>query len=153
MRLIDSIWIHCSATSPAVTVNKTWLHRVHVLKNGWSDIGYHWLIKRDAHRVKCRSIKRAGAHTRGYNTTSLGICVAGGVNARGRPQFNYSQLQMQELKLLVDELCDRFGIPYSRVRGHNEVSSKACPSFDVRSWLASKGEPVPARNPLDLEGY
>lgn len=153
MRTIDSIWVHCSATKPDMNVNKTWLHRVHVIQNGWSDIGYHWLIKRDARRVKCRSVRRAGAHTRGYNATSLGICLAGGLNARGRPQFNYTQAQMTELRLLIDELCEKFNIPYARVRGHNEASSKACPVMDIRSWLSVPADALPARDPLDLEGY
>ena len=52
------------------------------------------------------------------------------------PQDNFTEPQWVTLKNLVLELKEQF--PEAVVKGHNEVSSKACPSFDVQKWLVEK---------------
>ncbi len=44
MRKIDKIIIHCSATPEFREVTKADIYNWHVKENGWSDIGYHFLI-------------------------------------------------------------------------------------------------------------
>jgi N-acetyl-anhydromuramyl-L-alanine amidase AmpD len=135
LREINSIWVHCTATKPSQDIGVKTVRSWHV-RRGWSDIGYHFLIKRDGKIQKGRKIERAGAHTRGYNSTSVGIALVGGINEKGRPQFNFTKEQMVSLDHLATELCETYGIDAKKVRGHNEVSAKACPCFDVPQWFS-----------------
>jgi hypothetical protein len=45
--------------------------------NGWSDIGYHEVVRRDGSLELGRDIKYAGAHVAGINSSSIGIACEG----------------------------------------------------------------------------
>ena len=153
MREINSIFVHCTATRPSQDIGVAKVRAWHKAR-GWSDIGYHYLIKRDGTVQKGRSDKRAGAHTKGYNGTSLGVALVGGISEKGRPQFNYSGAQMKSLETLLQDLCFQYGIEIDQIHGHNEVSSKACPCFDVVQWLQGRYAAKPgAREKSETEGF
>ena len=60
-RYIGEIFIHCSATPPSMDISADDIRDWH-LARGWSDIGYHAVIKRDGTIEAGRSEDRAGAH-------------------------------------------------------------------------------------------
>lgn len=158
MRVIDSIWIHCSATKPSMDVGVSAIRRWHTdpkpVGQGWSDIGYHFVIKRNGRVQRGRGISRMGAHTRGYNATSVGICLVGGTSEDGRPQFNFTMAQIRSLYDLVLDLQIKYEIPGEHVRGHNEVSRKACPTCDVSQLLGVALSTDPGkRDRTDREGF
>ena len=129
-RVIDTVIVHCSATSPSQDdVDVSMIRDWHVDGNGWSDIGYHFVITRQGVIQEGRSVERAGAHAKGHNETSIGICLVGGVDEDNEPQCNFS---FQQYRALVSILSL---YPDCKVIGHNEVSSKACPCFDVQSFV------------------
>lgn len=130
MRKINKCIIHCSATPPTMSIDAETVRGWHVDGNGWSDIGYHFFIKRDGTIEVGRDIKKSGAHTKGHNRGSIGICYAGGVAVdRKTPEDNRTEAQKEALTLLCKALSEVFkGVTF---HGHNEFSSKACPSFDV----------------------
>jgi len=134
MRTIKNIVIHCSATPPEMDVDAATVRGWHMNERKWSDIGYHYFIKRDGTIEKGRSLSRSGAHVKGWNKTSIGICYAGGVDANGRPEDNRTAEQTRSLMMLARTLEKRF--QGSQVLGHRDFEgvSKACPSFDVKSW-------------------
>ena len=142
MRHIDTIVIHCTATRPDWWSGKTSQQKVdevrrwHVEDRGWSDIGYHYLIDRDGTLVEGRPLERTGAHAKGYNTGSVGISLFGGHGGNVSDQFedNFTEDQDRALRELIDTL--KADHPITKTIGHNEVSSKACPTFVVRGWLA-----------------
>ena len=101
----------------------------------WSDIGYHYVIRRDGSVEKGRPINIAGAHAKGHNSHSIGICMVGGKARLGKQAFNFSIVQMNALSHLVNNLQKEFHLIPSDVIGHNEVSAKDCPCFDVRAWI------------------
>ena len=74
MRMIDMIVVHCSATRSNRRYPLEQLRHDHVAVNGWRDIGYHFYITLDGVVHTCRPIERMGAHARGYNAHSIGIC-------------------------------------------------------------------------------
>ena len=80
MRDINKIIIHCSATPEGRDVNTETIRQWHTAK-GWSDIGYHYVIELDGSVNMGRDIDRIGAHTKGHNTGSIGICYVGGMDA------------------------------------------------------------------------
>ena len=132
MRKIDKIIIHCSATPEGRDVKMETIRDWH-LKRGWSDIGYHYVIELDGKIVPARPLERVGAHCKGENTGSIGICYIGGVDQDMNPKDTRTDAQRSALHNLLFDLTDNFA--KATIHGHNEFSSKACPSFDVQSEL------------------
>jgi Negative regulator of beta-lactamase expression len=152
MRSIDKIIIHCAATYPGQDIGAAEITCWH-LDNGYHDIGYHGVIRRDGTLDSGRPLHMPGAHTKGHNAHSVGICLVGGLqdgtggdaNADGRvvefengqrgvPEANYTPAQWAALTRLVRDLVAKY--PGATVHGHNEFANKACPCFDVRAWWA-----------------
>lgn len=132
MRKIDKIIIHCSATPEGKDYTIEQIRDWHVRGNGWSDIGYHFVIDRYGKVHKGRSIEKAGAHTTGHNANSIGICLIGGMDAANKkPKDTRTAEQRASLILLIKELKREYG-SHVTVHGHNEFANKACPSFIVK---------------------
>ena len=129
----DLLVIHCSATPANRDIGRTTLRQWH-LERGFSDIGYHYVIRRDGSLETGRPEGEIGAHVQGYNATSIGICMVGGVNDRLKPEDNFTQEQFYTLKKLLKDLTNKYkGV---RIVGHRDLDNKkACPSFDVAKWL------------------
>lgn len=132
MRKIDKIIIHCSATPEGRDVKMETIRDWH-LKRGWSDIGYHYVIELDGKIVPARPLDRVGAHCKGENTGSIGICYIGGVDQDMNPKDTRTDAQKSALHSLLYDLTDNFA--NATIHGHNEFSSKACPSFNVQTEL------------------
>jgi len=132
MRKIDKIIIHCSATPEGRDVKMETIRDWH-LKRGWSDIGYHYVIELDGKIVPARPLERVGAHCKGENTGSIGICYVGGVDQDMNPKDTRTDAQRSALHSLLYDLTDNFA--KASIHGHNEFSSKACPSFNVQTEL------------------
>lgn len=139
MRDIDTLIIHCSATPPSMDVGVETIRKWHTdpkpAGRGWADVGYHFVIRRDGRIEKGRPTEVPGAHAKGANASSIGICLIGGVDEDGKPDCNFTRSQWEVLGELVDDLFIAAG-PFE-VIGHREVSDKACPSFDVAAWMQS----------------
>ncbi len=137
-RLTDHIVLHCSATPPDVDVGVTEIRQWHVSK-GWSDIGYHYVIRRNGSRERGRPENQAGSHVKGFNANTLGICLVGGTDARQRPQNNFTPAQWESLKRLLTELQARY--PQATILGHRDFPgvAKACPCFDAILWARKNG--------------
>ena len=134
MRKVDLIIIHCSATRPAMDIGAKEIRGWHVNDNGWSGIGYHGVIRRDGTLESGRSLDEAGAHCRGKNAHSVGICLVGGLNDTGKPEANFTPAQWATLERVVRDLLRKY--PGASVAGHNEFAAKACPCFNVPAWWA-----------------
>lgn len=146
-RKIDLIIIHCAATKPDQDIGakeiRVWHTTPEPQGRGWKDIGYNWVIRRDGTLENGRDLdhdgdvfEEIGAHTAGYNSRSLGICLVGGINYKGQPDANFTDAQWKTLERHVRALKAKF--PKATVHGHNEFAAKACPSFDVQKWLREK---------------
>jgi N-acetylmuramoyl-L-alanine amidase len=103
---------------------------------GWRGIGYHYVIRRNGMVEIGRPLDEKGAHVTGHNHHTLGICLVGGIDSDGEPEENFTAEQYQSLEVLLIALVMHYGNP--DVRGHRDFQgvSKACPSFDVRTWWA-----------------
>lgn len=141
MRNINLIAIHCSATPSTMDIGADTIRRWHSdpkpKGRGWSDIGYHYVIRRNGEVELGRPIERAGAHISGHNAHSVGVCMVGGIDTNDRPEDNFTAEQWSSLDRLITKLEERF--PGAGVKGHRELDSgKACPSFDVQKWLVAR---------------
>lgn len=131
MRKINEIIVHCSATPEGrhVTVEAIDLwHR----KEGFEEIGYHYVIYLDGTIHKGRPIEKVGAHCIGHNTNSVGVCYIGGVKKDGlTPKDTRTPEQKQALLNLLIGLKSDF--PGATIHGHREYANKACPCFDAKA--------------------
>ena len=129
MRTIDKIIIHCAATPEGRDVKTETIKSWHVKGNGWSDIGYHYVIELDGSVKPGRPLHRSGAHTKGENAGSIGVCYVGGIDKDKKPKDTRTDAQRKAMDELIVALTMDY--PGATVHGHNEFAAKACPSFDV----------------------
>ena len=113
------IIIHHAAHSSGTTKD---IHRWH-LENGWSGFGYHFLVTKDGKVHRGRPENAIGAHLKGYNTRSLGICLQGNYDVE-----NLSKIQFKALIDLCQYLCDKYSI--STIKGHRELKATNCPGLN-----------------------
>lgn len=131
----DFIIIHCAATRPSLDIGATEIRKWHKDK-GWSDIGYHWVIRRNGKLEPGREQDLVGAHCMGVNSRSVGVCMVGGVKqSDGKtPEDNFTPEQYKTLLTLITKLKKQY--PSAKVVGHNQFeTSRGCPSFDWRKWV------------------
>lgn len=109
------------------------IRKWHTKGRGWKDIGYHMVVRRNGTIEHGRPITQTPAAQRGYNVRSIAICLVGGVDANGRPENNFTPPQFAALKREIE--CCRVDYDVVSIIGHNDVSSKSCPCFDVHDWV------------------
>ena len=156
MRTIKKIVVHCSATYQGVDVNAKEIDKWHRM-DGFKAIGYHYVIRLNGEIEEGRREMEPGAHCRGHNGDSIGICYVGGLSDWShKPKDTRTKAQKASLVKLIGELRDRYGKDLP-VYGHNQLTcsrprhdktfnpmeckkncmrcnypKKACPSFDVK---------------------
>jgi hypothetical protein len=129
MREIKEIIFHCSASSFGDGEEIDRWHK----DRGWDGIGYHFVIlngfrsagkynaKDDGIIEVGRPIEKAGAHCKGRNSNSIGVCLI------GNNLFSANQLYVAIPTLI--KMIDPEG--KLEIHGHNEFSSKTCPNIDI----------------------
>ncbi len=130
MRNIDTIIIHCLDTYAHMDTDVATVTEWHKAR-GFDTIGYHYLIKRDGNVEKGRPDDVVGAHAKAYNANSIGVAMAGGKGEDDLPCVNYTASQWTALATLCANLKWTHNC---NIIGHNEVSDKTCPNFDVQAW-------------------
>ena len=175
-RLIKDIVIHCSATPNGKEFDATDIDAMHkergfkrdrqAVKNFNSllgHIGYHFVITADGRVETGRHLEEAGAHVKGDNSKSIGVCMI------GMDKFNLAQ--WEALRNCITGLVARIsgqqitsvthclttlkdmGIALS---GHRDFSPdlngdgiiqrkewiKTCPGFSVRDWAKAGMTPL-----------
>jgi len=156
---IDTIVIHCAATYNGMPVTAAEIDGWHQQRGFRRDmaidpdhapklrhIGYHLVILLDGSVQRGRPLIESGAHVRGHNARSIGICMIG--------TDAFAPAQWRALAVEVGDLRRR--IPELRVVGHRDLSPdidgdgtvephewlKTCPGFEVAAWLAFGMQPL-----------
>lgn len=127
-RNIKEIIVHCTATPEGRVETVESIRNIHK-SQGWSDIGYHYLIYLDGSIHVGRDVNIIGSHCVGHNTYSIGVCYVGGVDKRMQPKDTRTQAQKKALIDVLKKLKTMY--PKAKIVGHRDYSSKACPSFDA----------------------
>jgi N-acetyl-anhydromuramyl-L-alanine amidase AmpD len=132
MRTIDLIVIHCSATRCDRRYTVIQLIRDHQDRFGFT--GYHYYIDRFGQVCQTRHEQLVGAHAKGYNQHSLGICYEGGLNSKGIPEDTRTAAQKRALLKLLKRLKREH--PNALIVGHRDLPDvkKACPCFDCSEY-------------------
>ena len=129
MQDIKTLVIHCSDTPNNEDLSAKDIHKMH-LGFGWDGIGYHKIIKKDGTIENGRPEYWIGAHAKGINSSSLGVCLI------GRDDFTIDQFDALENVLLAWKKK----YPHAVIKGHHEAieTKKTCPNFDVKLWCKNR---------------
>lgn len=98
-------------------------------QRGFSDIGYHFVVRLDGTIEAGRPLELPGAHCRGHNLRSIGVCYVGGLDSAGRPADTRTPAQRASLLRLLTAI--HLAHPRAAIRGHRDFAAKACPCFDA----------------------
>ena len=129
MREINKIIVHCSATREGENFDVAEIRKWH-LARGFNDIGYHFYIDLYGEIHKGRDISKIGAHCKGHNRNSIGICYCGGVEADGKTPKDTRNTEQKEALLCVLRTLKAM-YPNAVIHSHNDFANKACPSFNA----------------------
>jgi len=131
-RPIDRVFIHCSASDSSehdnVEVIRKWHTDPPPQGRGWSDIGYHFFIRKTGRVENGRPLERTPAAQRGNNTGTIAICL------HGLKAEKFTGHQFQALVKLTSDIDESYDSQVT-FHGHNEVAAKDCPVFDYRRVL------------------
>ena len=144
MRTINLIVVHCTATQGNRTLSPEALDLMH-RRRGFNGVGYHFYIRKNGSIKTTREIERIGAHAKGHNLNSIGICYEGGLDCHGRPADTRTEWQKHSLRVLILALLKDY--PNCRICGHRDLSPdlngngeiepeewiKACPCFNAET--------------------
>ena len=138
IRNIKRVIVHCSDSGDVSAAKIDGWHRKR--KSPFACIGYHYVIRRDGRIEEGRPLERVGAHCKGKNTHSVGVCLAGTMDVRkawGEP-VGFSSDQFDRLGDLVKALCRKVqeagSVGPLAVYGHRDFNRrKSCPGFAVQT--------------------
>lgn len=123
---VKGVVLHCSDSPYARHDNPSTIDVWH-RERGFTMIGYHYFINKRGDIYTCRPTDIKGAHVRGHNSNTLGICLG------GRDTFGVSQ--MVSAKHLTNWLLRKFYISFSNIKGHYELDKgKTCPNFKMSEF-------------------
>jgi hypothetical protein len=139
---IEAIVLHHSASPPETRVET--IRRWHTLPrppkgtkpkagkhgNGWADIGYHFLVDQYGLVHRGRAIDVVGAHARGFNSQTIGICGIGNNTNRWEA---WTRAQRDQIVSLVGALRMVLG-PRIPVVLHGDLMPTACPGLSEKQW-------------------
>ena len=131
---VKLIVIHCSATRCDRDFSVDNLIATGNAKFGQPS--YHWYVRRNGNLVPILPETVRGAHARGYNRCSLGICYEGGIGRGGQATDTRTPQQKATLYELLKQLHRDY--PQARIIGHRELPhvAKSCPGFTASSEYA-----------------
>lgn len=149
----DYIVWHTSATPPSRDIGSAQIDIMHKAK-GWDGIGYALVVRRDGRVETGEALGRRGAHVRGLNSVSVGICMIGGIDENGKSENNFTDEQWKAAKHVFEFLTLLY--PDAQHTGHRDLSPdldadgrvqrheflKDCPCYSVAQWIENDLQPV-----------
>lgn len=135
-RNILHIVIHCTATQPGSTMES--IKRYWKEKRGWGDTpGYHYVIHTDGELEQLLDENKNSNGVYKHNSTCINVAYIGGIDKQGNPKDTRTRAQENAMFDIIVALTEKY--PNAQVLGHRDFAgvAKACPSFDVKTWLAN----------------
>lgn len=127
----DMVVIHHTGDEVDDDLSAQQIHAIHI-NQGWSGIGYHFVIRKNGSVEVGRPLWAVGAHAVGDNWHSVGIHVCGNFEIAEPNEY-----QIESLAYLVAYVCDNYDIPIDadHVVGHCDLMATACPGRNLYSIL------------------
>lgn len=140
MRKINKIVVHCSDSDNPKHDNVETIRQWHTergfigpdgISGTQDDIGYHWVITQDGTLHPGRPEDKIGAHVKGHNKDSIGICLTGSHKTVASPA------QRKTLDIFLKNTCTKYNLKKLDVLAHRDLDKyKECPIFDLHGFLA-----------------
>lgn len=139
MRQIKRIVVHVADTPDTLDIGVAEIRQWHTdpppRGNGWTDIGYHKVVRKGGAVEDGRPEDRAGAHVKGHNHDTVAVCWVG--------RHDCQDAQKESLAKVILDWCDKYGLSIDDVYGHYELApgGKTCPNLDMdefREYLKKK---------------
>lgn len=127
-----AVILHHSATRDGQVNDWEAIRRYHIDHNGWTDIGYHFGVERENGKVVVRYGRDPcvqGAHAKGANRNSLGVCMVGDYTEHW-PDPTFYEMVVR----LIKSLMMVYDMRPQQVMGHREVAPHGyteCPGLAV----------------------
>nr|XP_033334212.1 peptidoglycan-recognition protein LB-like [Megalopta genalis] len=115
---------------------------LHIDVRGWFDIGYSFVIGEDGNAYEGRGWDSVGAHSPGYNTQSIGICIIGDYS-----DFLPNEAALNALSNLID-----YGVSLGKISenyrmiGHRQARPTLCPGDHLYAYVQKN--PRWTKNPI-----
>jgi len=134
---VKYIVIHYTATPVERDFTAADIDAMHK-RRGWRGIGYHKYIRKSGLVEDGRPLRERGAHVKGHNHHSVGICYEGGVfqDDPNTGRDTRTAAQRESMERVIRDMLARY--PGAKVVGHRDMPGAAtqCPGFDVEAWWA-----------------
>ena len=130
-RITDQIVIHHTGNPWDDDLSAAEIDASHKAQ-GWTCIGYHYVIRKDGTVEEGRPHWTVGAHAYGENSHTIGIHVCGNFEI-GEP----TAAQIESLAMLLANLCTDYGLSIDRdtIVGHRELMATACPGRNLYAQM------------------
>lgn len=112
------------------------------LNNGWTGIGYHYIVRKDGSIYRGRPENVVGSHTLNYNSYSIGIAAEGDFQLENMPE-----VQKNSIIELIAYIKSRYG--NLDIKRHKDLMATSCPgkNYPFQEIIKGKGytvEPIKA---------
>jgi N-acetylmuramoyl-L-alanine amidase len=134
---VEFLVIHCTASREGVDHSKQWYLNFFKNERKFSRPGYNMIIAPNGRKDVLVPFDNDGYvqygelanGVAGFNSYSIHISYQGGIDKYGNPK----DTRTAEQKLVIEEEIKKIKqkFPWIKVRGHNNFSQKACPSFNA----------------------
>ena len=130
-RVTDQIVIHHTGNAVDDDLSAAEIDASHK-GQGWTCIGYHYVIRKDGTVEVARPHWTVGAHAYGHNSHTIGIHVCGNFE-----EAEPTAAQIESTAMLIANLCTDYGLPIDRdsIVGHRELMSTACPGRNLYEMM------------------
>ncbi len=137
----EEVTLHYSYGPTSQTPRQIQNH--HMDGNGWSDVGYNFLVDSGGVAYEGRGWDLVGAHAAPRNVQGVGICYIG--------RDGMTDAAKRTVIALYDEACRRAGRTLDR-KGHRDINSTSCPGTNNYRWWTSPNFRDVAEGPTTTEG-
>ena len=126
-QVTDQIVIHHTGNPTDDDLSALEINESH-MRQGWSCIGYHYVIRKDGTVEAGRPHWTVGAHAYRHNSHTIGIHVCGNFE-----EAEPTDEQIESTAMLLANLCTDYGLPIDRdhIVGHRELMATACPGRNL----------------------
>lgn len=147
--MFDTLVWHYTATYDDQDIGALEIDVMHKAR-GWSEIGYHAVVRLNGARENGRSVFKMGAHIGGQNFGKLGYVTVGGLKHATGPNVGHDTRNREQIATQIEmtrETLNRWPT-IKRIVGHRDLASTQCPGYDVAAWWASvNGQTVAPKPP------